>query len=167
MSASTEVDQVVRESLADFFRWLCSSQWRGREREAVSLYAFGFLQRRFGVGRVLHDPAQIGIEVAVPGIDSVNRKQQVCKDLVVWGAPGMTCWDESGAPTKAPLAILEWKVSRKGQKEVVPSKYDLDWLGRFSCEWRELAGYALILALVPDGFLDVTRVSRGELQPGW
>ncbi len=160
-----EIDGAVRTSLTDFFRSARNTRWQGREREAVSLYAFGFLLKHCAPGRLLHDPAQIGIEVAVPGVSSTNLKKQVCKDLVIWPAPGMTCWDDRRAPTKVPLAILEWKVTPQAAAE--HSKYDLDWLARFSSEHRDVTGFAVSLVLGGDGHLGVQRVRRGRVQAGW
>lgn len=130
MQATAEIDDVVRASLTDMLSWIREARWRGREREAVSLYSFGFLQKHFNPGQLLHNPAQIGIEVAVPGVGSRNRKKQVCKDLVIWAEPAMNCWDALGSATQTPLAILEWKVSQRDTAG--PSAYDVDWLTRFS-----------------------------------
>lgn len=164
---TSDVDRAVRESLTDCFREIRVSHWRGREREAVSLYAFGFLQKQCAPGRLLHDPAQIGIEVAVPGIGEVNRKRQVCKDLVIWAAPGMSCWDENWTAVTAPLAILEWKLSRRGMVRVPPSRYDLDWLTQFSSQWGEFTGYAVSLAIGAREALVVARVRGGDVQRDW
>lgn len=164
---TAQLDGAIRGSLTEFFREVCASRWRGREREAVSLYAFGYLLKQCRPGRVLQDPAQIGIEVAVPGAGSTNRKKQVCKDLVIWAVPRTTCWDENGAVTRAPMAILEWKVTRKRQGVKAPCKRDVDWLLRFSSEWRGFTGYVVSLALSQPEVLDVVRVQRGELDEGW
>src|SRR6266550_3801870 len=88
-----QLDQFVRKSLEAFIGRVFATNWRGREREAISLYAFGFLQQFCGSDPVLRDPTQIGIEATVSGI-ATNRKGRVNKDLVVWPAPGMTCWNE-------------------------------------------------------------------------
>ena len=75
------IDAIVRESLTEFFGFICSRSWRGREREAISLYVTGYLIRRRARGSPLHDPTQIAIEGAVPQIGETGKKQ-VCKDLV-------------------------------------------------------------------------------------
>ena len=73
---TAEVDKVVRASLTSFIESVRVTRWEGREREAVSLYAFEFLQKYFARGRLLLDPAQIGIELAVSGAGSTNRKRR-------------------------------------------------------------------------------------------
>ena len=164
----SEVDRAVRESLTDFFREIRALHWRGREREAVSLYAFGFLLKQCSPGRPLHDPAQIGIEVAVPGIGEVNRKRQVCKDLVIWRTRGMTCWDDGWAITNSPLAILEWKVGRRASRHSELSAYDLAWLTRFSSSRRDFAGYVVSLNVAAGHeSLAVGRVRRGKADSAW
>lgn len=167
MPRIAEADDVVRESLADFFEYIRASRWRGREREAISLYAFGSLQQRFRAGGVLHDPRQIGIEVAVPGLAATNMKRQVCKDLVLWAEPGMTCWDVTGAATRSPLAILEWKVRRPEGRGSGESSGDLDWLTSFSTCQPDFVGFAVALSFGPQNALTVDRAAGGRVQTGW
>jgi hypothetical protein len=99
------LEWVVKQSIEDFFNAVVRDEWRGREREVVSLYAFEFLASRAG-GSGLRSPAQIGIECAVPQV-LANGKRQVCKDLVIWPEPRMTVRDEDGRPTRTPSLIVE------------------------------------------------------------
>src|SRR5437867_1079062 len=93
-----ELDGVLGHALTTFSQAIHEGRWRGRgEREAVSYFAFGHLVPLCRSGQSLHRPAQIGLEVPVPGIG--EGKSQVCKDVVVWRDPGAVCWDLSGAPT--------------------------------------------------------------------
>jgi len=156
------LEQTVRTSLNEFAQFLSDTTWRGRERELISLYAFGFLRKHCKPKSVLHDPTQIGIEVAVPQIPRPNAKPQVSKDLVIWKNPGMTCWDSHGKPTRHPLAILEWKVgSRKGMKG------DLKWLSEYSKERKGFVGFAIFCSASPSVSLKVTLVRRGRVTDGW
>ena len=69
MNAISELDSIASRSLTSLARELSGGNWNGRrEREVVSLFCFGHLLRQCTLGGVLHDPAQISIEVAVPQI---------------------------------------------------------------------------------------------------
>jgi hypothetical protein len=157
------LDILIRESLLDLARFVARTDWRGREREAVSLYVLGFLIRRCDPSGPLKDPTQIGMDVAVRQHPGPRRKRLVCKDLVIWPSPAGNCFSESGKPTLNPLAILEWKV----RTERV-SRYDEDWLKEFSARIIEFNGYAV--ALHPSGAettMNVTRIKNGVLTGGW
>jgi len=83
-----------------------------RERELVSLFAFGPLLSVTRRGAPLHDPRQIGIEVAIPQRASragERLKRDVCKDLVIWEEPARTTWGPTGEERLFPLAVIEWK----------------------------------------------------------
>jgi len=156
------LEDIVRISLNELAEYLSESTWRGRERELVSLYAFGFLQKHCKPKSVLRDPTQIGIEVAVPQLPKPGAKSQVCKDLVIWKKPGMTCWDRRGKPTRHPLAILEWKVNLKKGIEA-----DIDWLSAYSEERPKFAGFSVFCVPRKPVLLDVALVRLGEVEPGW
>src|SRR5207247_8373517 len=59
------LDRVIRESLFSFVDEVAGKAWWGKEREAVSLFAFGHLLPHCTRGSALFDPGQIGIEVRV------------------------------------------------------------------------------------------------------
>ena len=159
-----ELNLVIRRSLKDLARDVCDSNgWFGREREVVSRYVFGHLLRYCKEGHVLHDPTQIVFESAVPQIPGPNRKALVCKDVVIWPEPGMTCWDEERKPVRYPLAIIEWKANKTRV-----SRYDVDWLRAFSQDLDDFVGYAVCLDLEQRRFkLSCTRVYRGKAEAGW
>lgn len=161
MTAS--IDSVVRSAAESFAAELRATGWYGRENETVNLFILRHLLRECQPGRVLHDPAQIGIEVAVPQLPGANRKRQVRKDLVIWPTPGMTCWNERREPTVRPLSIIEWKVRRREM-----SAQDLDWLVEFSRDDRAFVGYAF-LAWPRGGasMLHCARVFDGIVDPDW
>jgi hypothetical protein len=168
-----ELDEVVRSGLVAFAGDIRTSQWSGRrEREAVSYFAFRHLVPLCVEETVLFDPAQIAVEVAVPQISGdaamklsgrSSAKKQVCKDLVLWPAPGMTCWDSSGRPAQHPMAILEWKF---GGKTV--DKDDIAWLSEYSSGRSGFVGSAVQVVRQPsDHVILVARVHLGAVQAEW
>ncbi len=99
------IDSIISGSLRMFARQLKELDWLGRENEAVSLFAFGCLLSHVGPKRFLRDARQIGINVAVPQVQGPGRKRLVCKDLVLWPEPGMTCWRSIGVTGKTPVTL--------------------------------------------------------------
>lgn len=169
----TELDEIVRRSLVSFATESLSGGWTGRrEREAVSLYVLGHLLREVRPDSVLHHAAQIGIEFPVPQVSRVaattisgrgGAKTQVCKDIVLWSRPGMTCWDEAGAPTVAPMAILEWKFGVEGAHEP-----DVAWLSAFAESNPGFVGYAVSANRPGSPFLvEAVRVVANSVERGW
>lgn len=169
----TELDAIVRNSFISFVSDVRLESWTGRrEREAISLYAFGHLLKQVRQGSVLYDPAQIGIEIPVPQIPEYGRvcrkserrrKTQVCKDLVIWPQPAMTCWDLNDNPTVAPVAILEWKF---GVRSI--SERDLTWLKSFSRIYTNFIGFAVSANRPGEHLLlKVARVSGGKAILDW
>jgi hypothetical protein len=154
---------LIRDSLLDLVAFISRTGWRGREREAVSLYAFGFLAPKCRPDGLLRQPTQLGLDVAVRQVAGPKRKSLVCKDLVIWPDPAGTCWDESGQPTRSPLAILEWKC----RTDKIWA-FDEKWLQDFSKDRGEFIGYAI--SLRPSGAettISATRVRNGSLQRDW
>jgi hypothetical protein len=161
-----QIDYAIRESLRDYVEELFSKGWKGREREAVSLYALGHLQRYCRPDTAFHSPTQIGLEVCVPGVPR-NPKGRVNKDLVIWPDAGMTTWDSEWAIVNYPLAIMEWKVFQPKNRRAQIWKDDVVWLVEFSCR-PSLVGYAVSLDLLAKEFrLSVSRVEAGEVTHGW
>jgi hypothetical protein len=159
----SELDPVIRQSLKSLVEEVFDGAWFGREREVVSLYAFGHLQQHFREGHVLNDPTQIVLEAAVPQVAAPGRKRLVCKDLVIWPRALMTCWNEEQEPVQRPLAIVEWKVNATSV-----SRTDVNWLCAFSRWQEDFVGYAVCLDLEQRRFkLSSTRVYRGEAQAEW
>jgi hypothetical protein len=157
------LDLLVRNSLLDLANFVSRTGWHGREREVVSLFAFGFLVPRCHPKGPLREPTQIGLDVAVAQITGPGRKAHVCKDLVIWPEPAGTCWDLPGGPTRKPLAILEWKARTDSM-----SDYDEAWLRAYSEKSPEFCGYAV--SIYPRGTqttLSVSRVKTGLLKRSW
>lgn len=167
-----DIDALMRSSLSSLIEDISAADWTGRrEREVVSLFAFGHLLRHCRPGAFLYDPAQIGIEVAVPQVPEQTSlsgkstsKGQVCKDVVLWPRPRMTCWDTTGEPTVRPASVVEWK-----HDEGDVSAYDVEWLAEFSAGVEDFVGYAVCTnrRSARDFRLSCTRIYQGQSQPRW
>ena len=171
--AIAELDRIVRGGLADFADEIRNRDWTGRrEREAVSYFAFRHLVPQCTQGSVLYDPAQISVEVAVPQLDrktitgltkKPTAKSQVCKDLVLWPKPGMTCWNAAGQPAVHPMSILEWKFGGRTLFE-----YDMLWLQAYSSHRAGFVGYAIQADSQERDFtVAAARVRRGVIDRDW
>ena len=157
------LDALIRESLVELASFIATKRWHGREREAVSLYVLGFLISKCRPNGPLIHPTQVGVDVAVLQQPGPQRKKVVCKDVVIWPDEAGTCWDDSGQPTRHPLAILEWKARTEKS-----SDYDEKWLRDFSMNLPNFVGYAI--SLNPDRehtSMTVTRVKNGLATPCW
>jgi hypothetical protein len=172
---STELDDVIGESLRSFYRDI-SGDWCGREREAVSLFAFAHLASHCGAGKPL-SLAQIGIEVAVQQLarseEHPRRGPTVCKDLVIWPEPNMTLWDAGGKLKNEPMAVMEWKVnysfgSRAHDNNRREHRNDVQWLRETSERVKLFTGYAVLIegALTPKG-LTCARIQAGDVNLNW
>lgn len=160
------MDDIIRKSLSEFTEYVFRAKWYGRERETVSFYVLGFLQRFCSPNHLLRECTQIGIEAAVPQLKEPGRKPQVCKDLVIWPMPKMTCWNRDKQPVHYPVAIMEWKTDRASI-----SKHDVEWLQKYSMIseiTKEFRGYAVSLDLSNRKFrLSCTRIHQGNITPEW
>jgi len=163
------IDKSIRSALRNFADEELDGSWSGRrEREAVSLFAFGALIEQVDTDSMISSSTQIGLEVPVPqvtldGENGSNNKNQVCKDLVIWPEARMTCWDNNQSPTVPPMVIIEWKFDRA-------SIYDADvsWLKAFTEEYPNCVGYAVTANQPSSRFtLSCTRVSATQTQSKW
>lgn len=146
MRIEKETEILIRGALVEFFDNVKKNKWYGKEREAVSLFAFDNLIKKICPNSILFDPAQIGIEVRVP-ITSLNKKKEVCKDLVIWPNPNMNVWDLNKNPVNQPRTIIEWKVLPNNIKEK-PLKndlHDIAWIKEFSKNKRNFIGFLVTL----------------------
>jgi len=165
---STELDNLLRKALIEFTERVFASGWRGREREAISMFVLGYLINQVRPDGPLRDRTQIGIEVAVPSHKKINPKGRVNKDLVIWPVGGMTLWDAKWNEANTPLAVLEWKVYRSIHRNADLAPVDLGWLTRWTREFPRVIGYAVALDLVQRQFcLRVARVENGSVQREW
>ena len=163
-TTSTSIDTLIENSLRSFIEDIFDQSWYGKEREAVSLYALGYLANYCQPQTILYNPTQIGIEVRVPKATGLGKKAEICKDLVIWPRPGMTCWTKEKRVENYPLAILEWKVN---QSRVFND--DVEWLRAFSVSASTpFTGYALCVDLKQRHFrLSCTKIQEGKTEPNW
>lgn len=166
------LDEVLRRSLRTLFGDLSSPSWYGREREIVSLFAFGHLVRLCRKSGVLFDPAQIGIEVAVPQINRKSgAKAYVCKDVVIWRSPKMTSWNTEGRRNL--LCVIEFKsINRNDAKTTERRKKaehrsDVDWLCRTSKLAAGFVGYAVLIDQRSRVTLKCARALNGRAAKKW
>ena len=161
--AIVELEGIIRASLERFAQHVQDTGWFGKEREMVSYYALGFLAKECRVGSVLFDPGQISVEVRVPGIKDFTKKKQVCKDLLVWERPGMTCWNERRESVLAPLVIMEWK-----DELTKDFAYDVEWVRRFSEDRPDFLGITVALHLARQGAeLRCCATRNGLVESNW
>ena len=69
------LEPLLHSTLTAFARAILDTPWFGKEREAVSYYAFGFLANASKLGTLLFDPGQLAIEGRIPGTRSNSKKQ--------------------------------------------------------------------------------------------
>lgn len=152
-----------RAALISFFETLNADQnWRGKEREIISRFAFSNLISLVRPGTALHSPGQIGIEVRViqTAVTDTNKKE-VCKDLIIWQSPHKTAFFE---PYESPLMIIEWKYNEAGYED------DIEWLKGYVAVYPDTVGVAVNI-VKNDGYsVTVSLVRNGDsiqVDEGW
>ena len=134
-----DLDRLIVKSLGEFLSHVRITNWIGRENEAISLFAFGFLQKHI-------KPTQIGIEVAVAPSPNKGINSHVRKDLAIWPASDMNRFFPRPGPNE-PLAVLEWKVHRKGFRSGESNQSDIKKLTEYCTDHPSSVGYAVWLNL--------------------
>ena len=158
-----DLEPIIQKSLTSFCQNVFDSKWFGKEREAVSLYTFGFLLKECSESSIFKDPTQIGIEVRVPSIKNVNIKKEVCKDLVIWAKGAQSCWNILDSTYNYPIAILEWKTN---VTEI--DKNDLNWMIEYSKNNLNFIGFVISLDLKKRKFkMKVIKVCNGVTFENW
>ena len=167
-SSQEELETIIKISLGEFIKGINANKWVGRENEAVNVFVFSYLLKRVKEGSILFDPGQIGIEVAVPQINSNKEKnknkEQVRKDLVIWEKPFRTCFNKDKKPENYPIAILEWKFKGFREKQKDRDKQfeeDIIWLKEFTRN-RNILGYAIMI----DYFEGIHRIKASRILKG-
>ena len=158
-----EIEIIIERSLKEFLAHVREHIWFGRENEAVSLYAFGFLLKECSISGPLVDPTQIGIEVGAAPAPLKGANSRVRKDLVIWPKPAMNCWFPNTDLPNNPIAIVEWKVRRPKVSTSQGKKHDFEWLAAHTSAHVECIGYSVELDLVNQPpLLNVIRFCKGE-----
>ena len=155
------LDSVIKQTLTAFGRAILDTPWFGKEREAVSYYAFGFLAKACEPGTLLHDPGQLAIEGRIPGTRS-HSKKQVCKDLVIWRAPGANCWEGPNKAVHVPLAIIEWKADREAFYQE-----DIDKMVEYTTSYPGLLGIVVTFNSKKKTVLRAAKVMNGVVELDW
>jgi len=155
------MDELLRTTLTAFARAILGTPWFGKEREAVSYYAFGFLAKACKPNTWLYDPGQLTIEGRIPGTRS-HSKKQVCKDLVIWRAPGTNCWDGPNKAVHVPLAIIEWKADSDTFYEE-----DITKMQEYTTSYPGLLGIVVTFNAKKKTVLRAAKVLNGVVERDW
>ena len=153
-----DLEGTLHTTLTAFGRAILDTPWFGKEREAVSYYAFGFLVKACAPGTILYNPGQLAIEGRIPGTRS-HFKKQVCKDLVIWPAPGANCWDGPNKAVHAPLAIIEWKADSDAFFQD-----DIEKMKEYTTAYPELLGIVVTFNAKKKTVLRAARVLNGVVE---
>ena len=144
----SEIDRIVNSCLRQLVADTHVHAWCAKERDWVNYFAHRYLIRECSSIGPLREAAQIAIEVGVAQpLNPQYNRPTVSRDLVIWPAPGDTCWKGNyiggpWVPTHHPLAILEWKVHRlKHPNRKVP--HERDWLQAYCQENQSVLAYAI------------------------
>jgi hypothetical protein len=160
------LDNLIRQSLTDLAADPHVRTWRAKESNWVNYYAHRHLLRRCAPDTPFFDPAQLGIEIAVPQPSS-RKRLTAPKDLVIWSTPGSTCWSDDWTPCVQPLLVSEWKVHRPGRRnrEIVSERH---WLAAY-CAWQPtVLAFAVEIDLDrAEPMLTCCRFSGETQYPGW
>lgn len=157
------IDRFVEKPLIEFADWYAGSEWCGKVRDCVNIYAHMFLCRDIQTGEAIQELSQIRIEGPVPQ-PSGYKTPTAAKDLVIWRYALDTAWNEEWEVVDWPRLVMEWKFDRSANPPSEFDSHDLEWLHRYTREYDETFGY---LVRVHDGprhrSVDWAKIVRGEL----
>jgi hypothetical protein len=155
------LESLIHQTLSAFANNILHTPWYGKEREAVSHYAFNFLAKAAQAGTPFYDIGQLAMEGRMPG-GPLNTKKQVCKDLVIWSAPGVNCWNEQREAVRYPLAVMEWKANSAELYE-----YDLEHLASLTAHVPGMLGIVVTFDAQRKNVLRAAKVLNGEVTRDW
>jgi hypothetical protein len=166
-----QLDRLLADTLPQFIADIHKVKWRGKERDCVNLFAMGYLidaciKKNYPF---LTHPTQIGIEMPVGKPRRLGTRKSLSKDLVIWRDPWTNCWGPGWNPTRSPLAVIEWKVTR-GSKGGKNAGHEKTWLSAFARSNPKSVGYAVSLrsdGVNPEYQITVARFFRREYAPEW
>lgn len=156
-----DLSSSLKASLTAFAHSILRTPWYGKEREAVSYYAFNFLAKAVKPGTAFYDIGQLAMEGRMPG-GPLNTKKQVCKDLVIWPTPGANCWNERREAVHYPLAVLEWKAN---SSRLFP--YDLEHLASLTTRAPGMLGVVVTFDAKKKEVLRAAKVLNGVIEEDW
>lgn len=159
----TALDPIVRGALESYVRDVFGTPWYGKEHDHVNRFAFGHLLPLRSDNGPLRDPTQIGLGVGMAQPRAVGVNSAARKDLVIWPKAGMACWNSRWRPCNHPMALMEWKVRRRGGSFRGRNR-DRAWLSAYA-RWRPgFVGYSVAVDFEEEKFrLWVERFSGAEI----
>ena len=148
MKPRKRIDYFIDDALHEFARWLSGDnrQWRGKEWDTVAVFVDAFLRKHVGKHAAIKHQSQIRTESQV-ATTTARGWRGVLKDVVIWPAPFMTCWDEQWQATRVPWAIMEFKQWRDRPKSVLFDQRDSDWVAAWTMENPKSLGYVVTIDL--------------------
>ena len=164
-----QLDQLLRDALPQFIAKIEQDDWQGKERDCVNRFAMGYLVPACGKHPFLQHPTQIGVEMSVRQPSRVGARPTAPKDLVIWRERWPRLWDDEEKAVLAPLAVLEWKVSR-GAKGGRDTTHDTKWLRGFAKSNPKSVGYSIAVRFREAGqhcHLSVCRFVRDKHTLNW
>ena len=157
------IDRFIEDALIDFGDWYISSEWIGKERDCVNIFAHGFLSREVKPGAAIEELTQIRIESAAPQPKWYTNKT-AAKDLVIWKDGLGTVWDREWQVCNSPWVVMEWKTKRKGGIPLQFHQHDVEWLSGFTKEYANTFGYLVRVYDGPHGrVVDWAKVRQGVI----
>ena len=138
------IDRFVEGAIYNFAEWITSSDWQGKERDCVNIFATRFILPDIDVYSAISEYSQVRIECGVPQPKSdAFKRPSAAKDLVIWPEPLDVAWDSEWNPVKNPLVIMEWKTRWKGNFTSMFDDHDTEWLTAFTKQNVNSFGYAV------------------------
>lgn len=134
------IDRFVDDALQGFAAWYVSSDWLGKERDCVNLFAMKHLGEQVESGAAVEHLSQIRIECAVPQPTGYKSKSAT-KDLVIWRDPEETTWNDAWEPVNVPRVVMEWKTRRAASATLDFDPHDVGWLKGFTEQFPGTFGY--------------------------
>ena len=157
------IDRFIEDALVDFSDWYIKSDWLGKERDCVNMFALNFLAKAIEPGAAISELGQIRIESPVPQPDGYT-KITAAKDLVIWRNSHDTAWDNDWNAPKYPRVVLEWKIKRTGKPPIKFSDHDLNWLLGFTEQYQDTFGYLIRVYDGPHGrAVDWAKIREGTI----
>ena len=157
------IDRFIEDSLGEFSDWYVASDWLGKERDCVNMFALNFLAKAVEPSAAISELGQIRIEAPVPQPTGFT-KIAAAKDLIIWNNSHDTVWDKNWNASKHPRVVLEWKFKRTGRPPLQFDNHDVEWLSGFTKQYQNTFGYLVRAYNGPHGrAIDWAKVRKGVI----
>ena len=157
------IDRFIEDALCEFSDWYVASDWLGKERDCINMFALNFLAKAVEPGAAISELGQIRIEAPVPQ-PAGYTKITAAKDLVIWDNSHDTVWDKQWNTSKHPRVVLEWKIKRAGKPPKKFDNHDVAWLSGFTDQYQNTFGYLIRVYDGPHGrSIDWAKVKGGVI----